>query len=93
VVRAVNGESVNGSTLSDQVAKVRGKAGTDVTLTIERGDKKFDLKITRGEITMREVEARMLDDGVGYIALHGFSTSSPDQFHAQLKSLLDQGAR
>jgi carboxyl-terminal processing protease len=93
IVRAVNGDSVNGSTLSDQVAKVRGKAGTDVTLSIERGDKKFDLTITRGEITMREVESRMLGDGIGYIALHGFSTSSPDQFHKELKSLLDQGAR
>jgi carboxyl-terminal processing protease len=42
---------------------------------------------------MREVESRMLDNGVGYIALHGFSTSSPDQFHTDLKALVDGGAR
>jgi carboxyl-terminal processing protease len=93
IVRAVDGASVNGSTVSDQVTKVRGKAGTTVTLTIERDGKTFDQPITRGEITMREVESRMLDNGVGYIALHGFSTSSPDQFHTDLKALVDGGAR
>jgi carboxyl-terminal processing protease len=93
IVRAVDGESVNGSTMSDQINKVRGKAGTVVTLTLERGEKTFDLPITRGEITMREVESRMIGDEIGYIALHGFSSSSPDQFHTELKSLLDKGAR
>lgn len=93
IVRAVDGDSVNGSTMSDQINKVRGKAGTVVTLTLQRGDKTFDLSITRGEITMREVESRMIGDEIGYIALHGFSSSSPDQFHAELKSLLDKGAR
>ncbi len=93
IVRAVDGDPVAGSTMSDQITKVRGKAGTTVTLTIERDGKTFDQPITRGEITMREVEGRMLANQVGYIALHGFSSSSPDQFHSQLKSLLDQGAR
>lgn len=92
IVTAVNGASVNGSTMSDQIAKVRGKAGTDVTLGIKRGEKTFDVTITRGEITMREVETRMLDNGIGYIALHGFSESSADQFHDELKGLLDDGA-
>jgi carboxyl-terminal processing protease len=93
IVVSVDGKSVNGSAMSDQIAKVRGKAGTKVTLGIKRGDQKLELTITRGEITMREVESRMLDGQVGYIALHGFSSSSPDQFHAELKSLLDKGAR
>jgi carboxyl-terminal processing protease len=93
VVTAVNGDSVNGSTMSDEIAKVRGKKGTQVTLTIKRGDKTFDVTITRDEITMREVETRMLDNGIGYIALHGFSESSPDQFHDDVKKLLDDGAR
>jgi carboxyl-terminal processing protease len=93
IVTSVNGDSVNGSTMSDQIAKVRGKAGTDVTLGIKRGEKSFDVTITRGEITMREVESRMLADRVGYIALHGFSESSTDQFHDELKGLLDDGAQ
>ncbi len=93
IVTAVNGTSVNGSTMSDQIAKVRGKAGTDVTLGIKRGASTLSVTVTRAEITMSEVETRMLDNDIGYIALHGFSESSPDQFHQELKGLLDRGAQ
>ena len=92
IVLAVDGASVDGSTLEDEVNKVRGEAGTEVTLTIRRGEETFDLTITRAEIQMEEVESRMLDDGVGYVALHSFSDASSDQFHTAVGDLLDQGA-
>jgi len=63
-----------------------------VTLTIKRGPRTFDLQITRDEITVQEVESKIIDGHVGYIALHGFSDSSPDEFHTALQSLLDHGA-
>ena len=91
VVSAVDGKSVNGSTIQDQIAGVRGPSGTTVKLTVKRGSKTFDLSITREEITTQEVESKVLDGHVGYIALHGFSESSPDQFHAALQGLLDKG--
>jgi carboxyl-terminal processing protease len=92
VILAVDGESVVGSTIDDQVSRVRGPAGTDVTLTIDRDGEVSDLTITRDEITIIEVESELLDGHVGYIALHGFSTDSADQFGDQLGELLDQGA-
>ena len=92
IVSAVDGTSVNGSTFQDEVNKVRGPKGTKVTLSIKRGDRSFDLQITRDEITMKEVESRLIDGHVGYIALHGFSDSSPDQFHSELQGLLNKGA-
>ena len=92
VVLAVDGESVNGSTLQDQVGKVRGEAGTKVTLSLRRGERTFDLEITRAKIVQKEVTSRMLDGKIGYIALHGFSQHSADDFHTALKALLDDGA-
>jgi carboxyl-terminal processing protease len=92
IVTAVDGASVNGSTINDEVTKVRGETGTPVTLTIKRGSSTFDVTITRAQITLKEVETRMIDGHIGYIALHAFSDASPDEFHAGLKSLLDQGA-
>lgn len=92
VVQAVDGESVNGSTIQDQVTKVRGPEGTEVTITIQRGDEVFDLAITRAEIVVVEVESEMLDNQVGYIALHGFSANASDQFSEQLGDLLADGA-
>jgi len=92
IVLAVDGTSVNGATLQDEVGKVRGEPGTKVTLSVKRGDKTFDLKITRAKITEREVTSKMLDAKIGYIALHGFSPASATQFHDALKKLLDEGA-
>src|SRR5688572_4744611 len=92
-VLAVDGESVEGSTVNDQVTKIRGEPGTEVTLTVQRdGGEPFDLTITRAEIVLQEVETRMIDEHVGYIALNGFSAPASEQFAQGLRELLDQGA-
>lgn len=92
IVRSVDGEAVAGSTMQDQINRVRGPAGTQVTLTIERGEEQFDVEITRAEIVIREVEARMLEDGIGYIRLQGFSDKSGPEFREGLEEILDDGA-
>lgn len=93
IVTAVDGTSVNGSAFQDEVTRVRGAKGTTVTLSIKRGERTFDVAIIRDEITMKEVETRLIDGHVGYIALHGFSATSPDEFHAALQDLLNRGAK
>ena len=93
VVLAVDGEPVAGTTMNDQISRIRGEAGTDVTLTLQRdGGEPFDVTITRAEITLQEVEARLIDGHVGYIALNAFSAPAAEQFAAGLQELLDQGA-
>jgi carboxyl-terminal processing protease len=93
VVLAVDGESVDGSTMTDQITRIRGEAGTEVTLTIQRdGGEPFDLTITRAEIALREVETELLDGHIGYIALNGFSALASEQFAEGLADLLEQGA-
>ena len=92
-VVAVDGEPVAGTTLEDQIGRIRGESGTDVTLTLQREDADpFDVTITRSEITLQEVEARMIDDHIGYIALNGFSAPAADQFQTALSDLLEEGA-
>ena len=92
-VLAVDGESVNGSTMEDQISRIRGESGTDVTLTLQRDEAEpFDVTITRAEIELQEVETRMIDEHIGYIALNGFSAPAADQFEAALSELLEQGA-
>ena len=92
-VLAVDGESVDGTTMDDQISQIRGESGTDVTLTLQRDEAEpFDVSITRAEIILQEVEARMIEGHIGFIALNGFSEPSPDQFEAALSDLLEQGA-
>ena len=92
IILKVDGESVSGSTLQEQVGKVRGESGTKVTLSVKRGERTFDLSITRAKIVQHEVTSKMLDGKIGYIALHGFSQRSADEFRTSLGALLDDGA-
>jgi len=93
VVLAVDGDPVDGSTMTDEIGRIRGEPGTDVTLTLQREDgDPFDVTITRAEITLQEVETRLIDGHIGYIALNGFSAPASEQFAAALAGLLDDGA-
>jgi len=93
VVLAVDGDSVAGSMMNDQISRIRGESGTDVILTLQRdAGEPFDLTITRAPIELQEVEARMIDEHIGYIALNGFSAPAADQFAAALEDLIDEGA-
>jgi carboxyl-terminal processing protease len=71
---------------------VRGEAGTDVTLTIERDGDEQEITITRAVIDLQEVEAEMLSDGIGYIRLTTFTDRATGIFREELGSLIEQGA-
>ena len=88
----IDGVSTIGESVSSLVFTVRGEAGTDVTLTVERDDEQHDITITRAVIDLQEVDSRMLEDGIGYIRLTTFTDRATGLFREQLGSLLDQGA-
>jgi carboxyl-terminal processing protease len=91
-VLAIDGTSTVGESVSTLVFQVRGEAGTDVTLTVRREGEELDITITRAVIDLREVEAEMLEPGIGYIQLTSFTDRAPGLFREALQGLLDQGA-
>ena len=88
----IDGTSTIGESVSSLVFQVRGEAGTDVTLTIERDGDQRDITITRAVIDLQEVDSRMLEDGIGYIRLTTFTDRATGLFREELGSLLEQGA-
>jgi carboxyl-terminal processing protease len=92
VVLAVDGQPTAGETVSDLIFKVRGEAGTEVVLSVERDGRPLEISITRAIITLREVEARLLADGIGYLRLATFTDRAPGLLDEALVSLRDQGA-
>lgn len=74
---AVNGESTAGKQSQDVSAAMRGQAGTEVTLTIERNGKTLTKTLTRREIKMKAVPYYgMVRDGIGYIKLNEFTANA-----------------
>ncbi len=90
VVVSVDGESVLGSDLDVTVGKVRGAAGTTVTLGLERDGRSLELTIERAVIQTEDVTSQVLAGGqVGYLKIDGFSSSASTDFVDQLKDLVE----
>jgi hypothetical protein len=72
------------------VKKLRGKVGTQVTVTIlrEGEEKLLEFTITRDLIKIQSIkEARFLEEGIGYIRLAEFQENTPRDFEKALKDL------
>ena len=90
---AVDGVSLDGLTVDAARDKIRGKKGTEVTLSVVRGTAApIDIKVVRDVIISKEVSTKTLGDGaVGYIAVTGFSDNSASKFHDALQADLKAG--
>ncbi|MEM2126544.1 MAG: S41 family peptidase, partial [Candidatus Methanosuratincola sp.] len=94
-VLAVDGVSVIGVSLYEAIGRIRGPAGTRVTLLIEREgvEKPFEVTIIREALEIPIIDVEMRDDGIGIIRLYEFSATASDLVERGLEELLDQGAR
>jgi carboxyl-terminal processing protease len=91
LISEVDGKSIVGEDLSEQVAKVRGPDGSKVTLTVVREgeDKPLKVDVVRAKIEIKLVESKMLDNNVAYVALSKFdSATTAAQLQAAVKDLL-----
>ncbi|MGH2593196.1 MAG: S41 family peptidase [Anaerolineae bacterium] len=87
---SVDGRSIVGLSLDEMIALVRGPAGTDVNLSIERpgADEPFDVVVMRAQIEIPLVEARMIGSDIAYVSLTSFDARATDQLAREIGSLL-----
>ena len=73
-ILAVNGVSTEGKSNADVSNAMRGQAGTDVTLKVERDGKTIERVITRAEIKLPNVPySGMVMGDIGYVKLDDFT--------------------
>ncbi len=92
LILAVDGVEYLGTELDKCAAAIRGEAGTDVTLTVRRGNETYDLTITRAKIINRTVEYSMLEKGMGYISISAFEDHTAADFENALHAIEREGA-
>ncbi len=91
IITHVDGKSVDEfETTDDVVSAVRGQEGTKVRITVDRKGSSMDFDITRGAVYNEQVEARMLDGGIGYISIAGFEKNVDVEFKEKLDGLVQQ---
>lgn len=94
---AVDGVSVNRNNYDQALSMIKGAGkysgkSDKVTLTILRGEDKFDTVVTREAITMQSVSEELIEGNIGYIELSAFAEDSDEQFKKAVNSLVSKGA-
>ncbi|MCQ2055580.1 MAG: S41 family peptidase [Fibrobacter sp.] len=95
-IRKIDGKDTKGLSLDDAVSKLRGKIGSDVTISIEREGVPdlMDFTITRAEITVHAVPYYgMVTSDIGYIKLATFSDKTTSDVENAIRSLQKQGMK
>ena len=92
-IMAVDGTPVSEMQPEEVAMHIRGEVGTDVILTIKRGDETKDYTIERATIKIDTAKGTMLEDGMGYIRIASFSENTGKEFKAAYDSLEEQGMK
>lgn len=86
----VDGESILGWTVDEVTAHVRGPAGSDVRLTVERDGTELEIVITRAAVEIPVVEREVFGN-VGYVRLWNFTGNASSQFESAIVAVLAEG--
>lgn len=83
----VDGKVVSAQNSDEAITMIKGKKGTEVELTIKRGEQILDVNVKRDEIVSKTVEGKVLDDNIGYIKITSFSEHTNKEFEKTLNTL------
>lgn len=84
----IDGEPIQGMTMPEALERMRGLAGTEITVTILReGDEPFDVTLERAVITVQSVRWRTIDDDIAYLRISTFSRKTDGGLQKAMASM------
>lgn len=91
----VDGEDMQGKDSSYVVTKIKGEAGTKVTITVVRegATDPIDIEVERQKIESPTVEYQMLDNDMAYIQITEFDLVTTEQFEETYKQAQADGMK
>lgn len=91
----VDGEDMQGKDSSYVVSKIKGEAGTKVTITVVREGTTdpIDIEVERQKIESPTVEYQMLDNDMAYIQITEFDLVTTEQFEEAYKQAQADGMK
>jgi len=93
IILSVNGESLEGLTLEESVAKLRGPKGTKAKLEVRRDgvNEIIQISLIRDDIDIETVYSEVNEDGIGIITISQFALNTSERFEHELAELEKQG--
>jgi carboxyl-terminal processing protease len=97
VITEVNGRSIAGRSSEESTARIKGQAGTSVTLTVDSGDRTREVRLQRERVDIPVVQARMERTAGGqriaHVRLAGFTSGAHGEVGQAVRRLLREGAK
>lgn len=95
ILYKVEDKEVTGEDLTEVVSHIKGKKGTEVQLTVLRGDDNKEVTVTavRNTVQVQTVKHEMKNDGIGYLAVSEFDLVTYEQYKEALADLENQGMK
>ena len=94
---AVNGRSLKGASSEEATTRIKGRAGTGVTLSVVTGKQPpRDVKLKRARVDVPVVESRMVTENgrkVAYVKLSSFTSGAHGEVGKAVRHLLGKGAK
>ena len=92
LITRIDETPVKGLTMDQAVKRMRGEPNTKVTLTVFRKseNRSFPVTITREEIRIQSVRAKMLEPGYAWLRVSQFQDRTVDDFVRKLEELYKQ---
>lgn len=90
IITGVNGESVEGLTSDEVSGRVRGEAGTDVTLQLLRGGQAIEKTMARNAVSATAT-GHMLTENIGLLNLSQFGSTTAVDCKKYLELMTNQG--
>lgn len=92
----VDGERVDGKSLLELLSAIKGKKGTNVSLTVfrETEDRHVELKMTRSPLQIQTVISERVekdDIAIGYVSISVFGEKTAEEWEKQTRTLIKQG--
>lgn len=89
-ITKVNGESVEGKSLSDVVSLIKNAKNKEVEITITRDNQEKAIKVTRTTVDMPYTSSKVYEENgkkIGYLKIEMFSNNITKQVKKELESL------
>jgi carboxyl-terminal processing protease len=92
LITRIDDTAVKGLSMDQAVKRMRGEPGTKVQLTVFRKDESrtFPVTITREEIRVQSVRARMVEPGYAWVRVSQFQDRTVEDFARKLEEMYKQ---
>ena len=92
LITRLDDKPVRGMTLDQSVRRMRGEPGTKITLTIFRKseERTFPVTITRAEIKVQSVKAKIIEPGIAYVRITSFQERTVPDLGKKLIELYEK---